>query len=112
MRIKVTLPDEMIEDISINALTAALKYFHILKILPAKTTEVKRLLKTDMKSAKAAITELDNFGLVSWHKKDGIVHKTRRIRTILNVIEIMKSEIKPDAEKIIMKKVNSSIRKM
>lgn len=101
----------MVEVISISALSAALKYIEILKILPAETNTIKLLLRTDQGSVEAVVTELDNFGIVSWHKKDGIVHKTRRTKKLLDFIETMKSDIKPDFLKIISRQANAKMKK-
>lgn len=111
MRNKVEIPDEMIDAININALETAFKYIKALRMLPAETKDIATILGLDMKEAETAITELDDLGLVSWHKKDGIVHKTKRTRTVMDIVKIMRADIKPDAQKIFMKIVCTNLKK-
>lgn len=111
MKNKVTVPDKMIDAININVLETAFKYITVLRMLPAETKDIMPILGLDIEEAETAITILDDLGLVSWHKKDGIVHKTKRTKTVNNIIQIMKLDVKPDANKIIMSKVNSNLKK-
>jgi len=111
MKNKVVVPDEIIDAININALETAFRYIEVLRMLPAETKDIASVLGSDMKEAEVVITKLDDLGLASWHKKDGIVHRTRRTRTVMDIVKIMRSDIKPDAQKIIMKKVCTNLKK-
>ncbi|MFA6097001.1 MAG: hypothetical protein WC788_05230 [Candidatus Paceibacterota bacterium] len=111
MRNKVTVPDEITDAININVLETAFKYIKVLRMLPAETKNVAQVLGLDMKEAETAMTKLDDLGLVSWHKNDGIVHRTGRTRTVMDIVKMMRSDIEPDAQKIFMKEVCTNLKK-
>lgn len=110
MKTKDIIPKCTIEKMAEDVISLVLAYKDILKTLPKEYYEIESILIEKGIPAQKTIEDLENYDLVSWHKKDGIVHRTKTLRIVEDLVERTISQLSPISQKIIMRKVNSDLK--